>query len=228
MKFMFCSLLVFSFLQFSYGQEKDTAVTHVQELTEVRYHSNFDAHYRSTLNKLRRTYPLALRAKEVIDSLDMELEGIDKKRLRKKVSKERKKELEDELQFLIKDLYVSEGKMLFKLIHRETGMTVTDILEKYRGKVYAKTVKATFSLYGHDTSSEFDPNGKEWLADMILKDIEAGHKIINLNVQPVSKVQYKDNMKEYRSQMKKRRKEGRQERRAERKAKRNNQDLANE
>lgn len=228
MRLVLAVFLVFGGLHFAYAQDEDTTVSKTQDLMAVRYDRNFDLHYAQKLNQIRRTYPLALRAKEVIDSLDIELEGIDKKRKRKKISKKRKKQLEEELQYLIKDLYVSEGKMLFKLIHRETGMTVTEILAKYRGKVYSKTIKATFSLYGHNTSSKFDAEGDDWLAEMILRDIEAGHRLIDMNIQVVDKAKYKQNMKDYRDYRKTRRKEGRESRKNKRKASRKNQDLASE
>lgn len=204
----------------SFSQEEDTSVMLTQELQEIRYVKNFDSQYARELNLIRRTYPLALRAKEVIDSLDMELAEESKRRKQKKIKRSTKKELEEELEFLIKDLYMGEGRMLFKLIHRETGMTVTEILSKYKGKIYAKTVQATFSMYGHKTNSTFDADGDDWVAELVLQDIEAGRRTIDMRINGLTRAQYRQNLKDYRDYQKEHRKLSRQSKKATRKKKR--------
>jgi hypothetical protein len=201
----------------SFSQEEDTSVMLTQELQEIRYVKNFDSQYARELNLIRRTYPLALRAKEVIDSLDMELAEESKRRKQKKIKRSTKKELEEELEFLIKDLYMGEGRMLFKLIHRETGMTVTEILSKYKGKIYAKTVQATFSMYGHKTNSTFDADGDDWVAELVLQDIEAGRRTIDMRINGLTRAQYRQNLKDYRDYQKEHRKLSRQSKKATRK-----------
>lgn len=211
------ALLCFGFSGFSQGE--DSSVVMTQDLDEIRYVKNFSLQYAQQLNLIRRTYPLALKAKEVIDSLDVELAQESKRRKRKKITKSRKKELEEELEFLIKDLYMGEGKMLFKLIHRETGMTVTDLLTKYKGRIYAKTVQATFSMYGHKTNSTFDPQGDDYVAELVLQDIESGRRKIDMRIQGMSKEEYKQNLKDYHKYRKELRKNKRQSKKAKRKLK---------
>lgn len=213
-------VFIFSFLCHFYAvqaQEKGTPIR-TQELPAIRYDKNFELHYYQELNKIKRTYPLALRAKEVLDSLDIELASENKKRKQQKITKAKKKELEEELEFLVKDLYMGEGKMLFKLIHRETGLTVTEILAKYRGNLYAKSVQATFSLYGHQTNSTFDAQGEDWIVELVLQDIESGRRSIDMNVHGISKAEYRQNLKDYRDY----RKDLRKKKRSRRKNKRKN------
>jgi len=202
---------MFSFAGFT--QEEDSSVVLTQDLQAVRYDKDFDLHYLQQLNLIRRTYPLALKAKEVIDLLDAELALETKRRKKKKITKDYKKELEEELEFLIKDLYMGEGKMLFKLIHRETGMTVTEILSKYRGSVYAKAVEVTFSMYGHETDDTFDAEGEDWVAELVLQDIEAGRRHIDMKIKGMTKSQYKQNLKDYRKYRRELRKTNRQNKR---------------
>ncbi len=190
----------FLFLLAFRAQSQDTTeqVTKFQELAEVRYDKHFDLHYKQQLNLIRRAYPLAVRANEIIDSLEADLQAASGKRAKKKLSKAKKEELKDEFTYLLKDLYKGEGAMLFKLIERETGMTVTEILEKYKGTLYAKSVKATFSLYDHDTSSRFDAEGDDWITELVIQDIENGRIAFDMSLANVTKQDYKDNMKEYR------------------------------
>lgn len=188
-----------------WSQEVDS-VSKNQQLDEVRYDRYFNLHYRQKLNQIKRTYPLALRAKEIIDSLDMELDSLSSKRKKKKLTKQRKRELKDEFTYLLKDLYVGEGTMLLKLIHRETGMTVSDILKKYRGKFYAKSVHATMAMYGHDTKSKYYPKGDDWIAELVIGDIESGKLEIDMEIPDVTKKIYKDNIKAYRKERREHRK----------------------
>lgn len=208
---IFVIVLLVNFPAFT--QEEDTSVVLTKELQPVRYDKDFDLHYQQQLNLIRRTYPLALKAKEVIDSLETELAGETKRRKQKKIAKDYKKDLEEELEFLIKDLYMGEGRMLFKLIHRETGMTVTEILSKYRGSVYAKAVEVTFSMYGHETDATFDAEGEDWIAELVLQDIEAGRRHIDMRVKGMTKAEYKQNLKDYRKYRRELRKANRQNKR---------------
>lgn len=192
------TFIAFFLITFVHAQDTDTSVAMHLDLPTVRYDQQFDLHYRQKLNQIRRTYPLALRAKEILDELEEDLENVDSKRKKRKLTKERKNKLKDEFTYLVKDLYIGEGAMLFKLIHRETGASVTEILEKYKGSFYAKSVQATFSLYGHDTGSKFDANGEDWISELVLRDIESGKIQIDLTVEKMSKDEFKENMKEYR------------------------------
>lgn len=219
---LFLSLFSFGFA-FSQTPE-DTNVSRHQELPAVRYDKHFDLHYKQQLNLIRRTYPLALRAKEIIDSLDIELENAKNNRSKRKIARNTKDELKDEFTYLLKDLYIGEGAMLFKLIERETGLTVVDILEKYKGKIYAKSVQATFALYGQDADSKFDAQGKDWVAETVLQDIESGRLQLDLEIKEVTKEDYKENMKEYREDLKEYRKTSRKKKRKKRKQQRKAKD----
>ena len=92
--------------------------------------------------------------------------------------------------------------MLMKLIHRETGMTVDQIITKYKSKSRANVVRATFARYGHNTRSKYYPNGDDWITELVLQDIEDGKIQFDTKVKTVSKAQYKQGMKDYRQGIK--------------------------
>lgn len=188
-----------------------------QNVDSVFIDRHFSWHYQNNLQKIKRVYPIALAAKSIIDSLDKELENIDKNRLQKKHIRSTQRELEDEFTYLLKDLYIDEGVLLLKLIHRETGMTVDEILRKYRGNLKAGLVKTTFLLFGHNTESRFEPNGDDWITELVLKDIESGKIQIDLTLREVDKQAFKDGMKEYRNGVKEMKKQNRKSRKKARK-----------
>lgn len=187
------------------SQEVDT-VSKTQDIPEVRYDKFFNLHYKQALYRIRRTYPLAIRAAEIIDSLDMELDSLSSNRKKRKLTRQRKSELKEEFTYFLKDLYVSEGTMLLKLIYRQTGITVDDILEKYKGKLYANSIRATMAMYGHDTRSKYYPDGDDWISELVISDINSGKLSIDMEIPDVTKEIYKENMKEYRQDRKDHRK----------------------
>lgn len=170
-----------------------------QELLEVRIDKNFDQKYRRRLNQLRRTYPMALHAKKMIEEFEAELARIERRRTKKKYGKAAHRELKSEFSFNIKDLYVDEGDLLLRLIHRETGMTVSEIIKKYHGKTQHGVYATMAKLWGHSLKDRYDPSGDDWLTELIIKDINDGHIPFDKSMNKLDKEGYKKSMKSYRA-----------------------------
>lgn len=180
----------------------DTSALLSQNIQAVHIDRDFDLKYQQKLWQIRRAYPLALEAKQIIDEYEAEIAQIEKKRKRKKHGKTVHKELKTDFTYILKDLYVQEGKMLMKLIHRETNMSVHDIVYKYRGKSQASITTGTFKLFGHDTKATFEPYGDDWITEIVLQDVENGKIQFDREVKSVSKVEYKKGMKDYKKRAK--------------------------
>ena len=187
------------FLTFS---QTDSSSIKSQNIDAVHIDRNFDLKYQQKLWLVRRAYPLALEAKKIIDDYEAEISAIEKKRKQKKHGKTLHKELKADFSYILKDLYVDEGKMLMKLIHRETGMSVNEIIYKYRGKQQAALTRTTFKLFGHNTQAQFDSEGDDWITEIVLQDIENGRIEFDTQVKDVSKSEYKKGMKDYRNRSK--------------------------
>lgn len=194
---IFITLLLSNVWYLTFGQADTNELKH-QFVYPVVIARNFNHKYQQKLWQVKRAYPLALEAKRIIDSLDAELALVEKKRKQKKVTKSATKEVKDEFTFILKDLYIVEGEMLMKLIHRETGMTVDEIISTYKGKATANVSRATFALYGHNTRDKFYPKGEDWITEIVLQDIESGKIKFDLAVKPVTKAEFKEGMKDYR------------------------------
>lgn len=193
---IYLSSILFLFA-FGVGAQEDTTQMKEQGLIPVHIDRRFDWKYKLLLDDVLKVYPLAIEAKNVIEQYDKDLEEIEKKRKQKKYLKESEKELKLNFEYTVKDLYVGEGKLLMKLIHRETGMTVDDILRKYKGGFSAGTTGAALKLFGHDTKIEYDPE-EDWIVEVIIQDIISGKIKTDLEPRQLTKQDYKDGMKEYR------------------------------
>ena len=109
-------IVIANFSRLIYGQET-ASIEKQQQIIEMRVDKNFNRKYQNQLRLLKRTYPMALKAKSLIDDYEADLAELNKKRQKKKYGKEAHSELKDEFVFNIRDLYSSEGDLLMKLVY---------------------------------------------------------------------------------------------------------------
>ena len=187
----------------------DTTIKSFQEFDEIVLPRNFKGEYRKALHRVRKVYPLALHAAYVIDSLENDLSLTTKKRVQNKASKELHKSLKADFKFVVKDMYTSEGIVLSKLIYRETGMTVEEIISKYRGESQAGFYNIMASLFDQDLNSTYNPDGEDFILECVIRDIESGKIDFDNSFNKVSKEAYKEHQKNIKLRKKKARKQKR-------------------
>ncbi len=192
--------------------QKDESET--RELDEVYYENNYQAKYNRQLRRVRRVYPLALKAAELINEIDLQLENEDSNRKKKKITKKYQKELKSNYVFAIKDLYIEEGKLLMKLIHRETGMTTAQIIAKYKGRFKSELYDQMGKIWDQDLDATYDPTGKDWLTEIVIRDVLSKEVSFEPEAKKLTKEEYKLSIQEYKASKKAARKLMREKRRA--------------
>lgn len=199
----------------AHSQPTDSTITkkEIQELQEVSTDRNYISKYNRELARVRKIYPYALHAAELIDQFETDLSGIDKKRKKKKYSKKAHQMLKEDYNYVIRDLYTSEGVLLMKLIHRETGLTAAQIIERYRGKIRSELYDQLGRIWDQDLDVRYDPTGVDKLTERIIKDIENNTVAFQKEAKIVTKEEYKKNQKEYKINRKEYKKELRKEKR---------------
>ena len=144
---------------------------------------NYKRNYNYMLRKVKRVYPYALYAKELLENYEADISEIEKKRQIKKYGKTAHEKLMDDFEYVIRDMYVSDGKILMKLVYRETGISVYDIIAKYRGKMKAGWYSTVGKMFEQDLKAAYQPDKEDWLIERIVKEIEAGkHKLDELKL----------------------------------------------
>lgn len=125
--------------------------------------------YRILKRKVLKVYPYAIYTKNKLSEIEKDLEGISKKRKKKKYTKEVSKFLKEELGEKMRKLTRTEGNILVKLIYRETKVSSYKLLKQYRGSVNAFFWQTMAKLYDNDLKQEYDPeNVRE---DMFIEHI---------------------------------------------------------
>ena len=142
----------------------------VKLLHKLKFDSKNDRkRYLILRRKTIKVYPYAKLASERLTSLTERLEKLEKKRDKKRYAKKIQRYIEDEFSAELKQLTRTEGQILIKLIHRQTGRTTFELIKELRSGWRAFWFNNTASLFDISLKSEFDPyNEKE---DYLIEDI---------------------------------------------------------
>ncbi len=107
--------------------------------------------------KLKRVWPYAVLASQRLDSLNKRLELIESKRKRRKYTKLIQDYIEDKFTEELKKLTKTEGQILVKLMHRQTGITTFDLVKDLKSGWRAFWYNTTASLFNISLKETYRP-----------------------------------------------------------------------
>ena len=123
-------------------------------------------------NAVYVTYPYARRASYIINDINAKLATIKQKGRRKEYLKTREKELKKEFSDPITNLSVYQGKVLMKLINRQTGNNCYDLIKEYRGGVSARFWQTVAFFFNSSLKQPYDPDGEDKTMEGIVLEVE--------------------------------------------------------
>lgn len=130
-------------------------------------------------NAVYVTYPYAKAAGRVMNEVNTRLLGITDKKERKLIIKSREKDLKKEFADKLTNLSVYQGKVLMKLIYRETGNNCFELIQEYKGGFNAGFWQTVAVVFGSSLKQNYDPLQQDRVMEMIVEDVERmyGHRI---------------------------------------------------
>lgn len=142
----------------------------VMLLHKLKFDSKQDRRrYLILKRKTIKVYPYAKMAAERLDTMNKRLAAMTKKSQKRKYSKRIQKYIEGEFKDELKKLTRTEGQILIKLIHRQTGTTAFELIKELRSGWRAFWFNNTANLFKISLKREFDPlNIKE---DYLIEDV---------------------------------------------------------
>lgn len=139
-------------------------------LRRLKFDSNNDRkRYLILRRKTRKVYPYAKLASERLLSLNSRLDDIKTKRARKKYTKIVQDYIEEEFSAELKKLTKTEGQILVKLIHRQTGTTAFDLVKDLKSGWRAFWYNTTASMFDISLKEEYNPESNQ--EDFLIEDI---------------------------------------------------------
>jgi hypothetical protein len=111
-------------------------------------------------NAVYVTYPYARIAGATINDINTTLTGINDKKARKTIIKSREKELKKQFSDPLSNLSVYQGKVLMKLINRQTGNNCYEIIKEYKGGLNARLYQTVAFFVGGNLKQDWDLTDK--------------------------------------------------------------------
>ena len=119
--------------------------------------------------KTIKVYPYAKLAAERLKTLNERLDKIKRKRDKKRYARRIQKYIDGEFSEKLKKFTRTEGQILIKLIHRQTGNTAFELIKELRSGWRAFWFNTTAKLFDMSLKKKFDPlNEKE---DYLIEDV---------------------------------------------------------
>lgn len=123
-------------------------------------------------NAVYVTYPYAIAASKIMNEVNDQLQTAKDKKERRKIIQSREKELKKEFADKLTSLSVYQGRVLMKLIYRETGNHCYSIIQEYKGGFSAGFWQTIALLFGSNLKMQYDPLKKDSDMEKIVKEVE--------------------------------------------------------
>ncbi len=130
--------------------------------------------YTRLIYNIKKAYPWAKMAGERLAEVEIQMDSIETEREQKAYIKVVEKEMLKDYKDDLKKLTVTQGRLLIKLVDRETGDTSYELVKELRGNLSAAFWQALARLFGSNLKSEYDADGEDRLIEEIIILIENG------------------------------------------------------
>ena len=129
--------------------------------------------YYRTKKRIRKVYPIALFAKNKLNEIRSSLDTIPKNRKKRKFKRELGKWVKNEYEPIFRKMSIKEGRILIKLVYRETNYTTYDLVKDYRGRFSAFFWQRVIKAYDNDLKMKYDPisNSEDEFIESILNEL---------------------------------------------------------
>jgi hypothetical protein len=155
-------------------QIKEVAVVGRQKGSAGRRTISQYRKYERLVYNLKKTYPYAILVRMKLEKVNKDLNEITDEKERRKYIRGVEEFVLGEYEDDMRDMTITQGRLLIKLIDRETQNTSYELIKRYRGVLSAAFWQGIARIFGTNLKAEFDPYGEDILIELIIQDIEAG------------------------------------------------------
>ena len=149
------------------------AVTHISPVRKYARKPDM-RRYARLVRAVKRVYPIAEEAKVLMATMEDELLALPNKKQQKLYIKGIEKRLIREYTPVLKKMTIYDGRVLLKLIDRQTDDTAFDIIKEFRGGFEAGLWQALAKMFGNNLKTDYDPDKDDILLEQIVLLYEKG------------------------------------------------------
>lgn len=118
-----------------------------------------------------RVLPYAIYAQKRYEQLDRDLALVSSKQDEKRLIKNCEDEIKEKIHNEVKNLSVSQGKILIKLIERQTGSTSYELVKSMKGSVTAFVYQGVARIFGHNLKATYNAE-EDFVIENIIREYE--------------------------------------------------------
>jgi len=130
--------------------------------------------YTKLMYNVKKVYPYAKIVNEIYSEIELELSKTNSKKDQKTYIKEKEKELTDKFEGVIREMTYTQGRILIKLVDRETGNTTYEVVKELKGSVNAFFWQSVALLFDSNLKLEYNPDDEDKMIEEIIAMIENG------------------------------------------------------
>lgn len=130
--------------------------------------------YNKMINDIKKVYPYAKVAGVKIKEFNLAISKTSNEYTKDIMMERAEADLKKTFEKDILDMSYTQGKILIKLIDRETGTTSYDIVKEFRGTIQAMFWQTLARVFGNNLKWEYDELGDDKLIEEIVVNIENG------------------------------------------------------
>ena len=130
--------------------------------------------YRRLVDAVKKVYPIAKIARAKMADMEKVLCSLPTKKEQKAYIKGVYNEIKEEYTPVLKRMTRTQGKVLLKLIDRETEYTAYEVLREFRGGFIAGFWQGVSKIFGQNLKDEYDREGEDRIIEQIVLYYEAG------------------------------------------------------
>jgi len=130
--------------------------------------------YYKLVENVKKVLPIAKEVNRAILETYEYLQTLPNQKAREEHMKIVEKSIKAEYTPRMKKLTLPQGKLLIKLIYRETNSSSYELVQAFLGKTKAVFYQAFAWMFGASLKKQYDPNGKDKLTERVVRLVEAG------------------------------------------------------
>ncbi|HWK07209.1 MAG TPA: DUF4294 domain-containing protein [Puia sp.] len=123
-------------------------------------------------NAVYVTYPYARKAGIILNEMNAKLALLTSEEERKAYIKSREKDLKKEFTTPLENMSIYQGRVLMKLINRQTGNNCYDIIKEYKGGFTARFYQTVAFFFSSNLKQPYDPKGDDQVIETIVQEVE--------------------------------------------------------
>ncbi|MDX2414793.1 MAG: DUF4294 domain-containing protein [Bacteroidales bacterium] len=130
--------------------------------------------YRRLVYNVKKVYPYAILVRESMADVSDTLSTMSNERIRRSFLRKYEKSIFKEYEDDMRQMTITQGKILIKLIDRETQNTGFELIKDHRGSVPAVFWQGIARIFGTNLKAEYDAEGDDYLIEKVIYEIEHG------------------------------------------------------